>query len=450
MLMPIMISMTRSYHNSKIFRRFISVLSHTSTISFTTALFLILFFITSCERKPTIIGSDVLPGKDFVNIKSTDTIGVAAYTLYTDSVTTNSATYSFLGKLSDPYFGDTKTDFVSQLRLSAPWPGGGAFVVDSVLLTFSINGAKGKLDSTTIRQIKIFEISEMLNSDVKYYFDRDPNAGQEIGTFSLPVIPKDTVQAINIVLPTSFGEYLMRDTTKLEQNGDADDFRSFFQGIYITMVDPPSPFLVELNFSTSNLVITVYYHNSATSSLTYAFIINPNSIRYNRYIHNFTAADPLKKIKHVNDGVKDTMIYLQSFYGVFPQLKMPGLTYIKNTLLPVSVNKARLTFSVFLDSVNYSASTVPPQILMRYTVSDTIKNIVPDYTVSSSFFDGTYNTTANTYSFNLASFVQEYFKGHISAPVVEMYYPEGEYRNVILKANKSHFPVIFDFTYTKF
>jgi hypothetical protein len=449
-LMPIMISMTRFYHNSKLYYRIISVLFHNSPIFFASALLLLVIAITSCEEKPTIIGSGLLPGTDFVNTKSTDTIKVAAYNRYTDSILTNMRTYSYLGRIYDPYFGDTKTDFVSQLRLLKKWPGGGAFTVDSAKLFFSIVGAKGKLDSTTIHQIQLFEITETLNSAVKYFSNRDPNALGEIGIFSLPPIPKDTTQSFQIRLPVAFGSHIMRDTTKLTQDDNANDFRSYFKGIYFTMLETTTPLLVAMEFASSDFFIRVYYHNAGPSNLFYDFVINTNSVRYNRYNHNFSTADPAKKITHINDGVKDSMIYLQAFNGVFPQLRMPGLTNIKNTVSRVSVNKARLTFTVFLDSVNYNTKNVPPQILMKYTKADTIKYIVPDYQVSPSFYDGTFNATTKTYSFNLASFVQEYFEGRITDPVVEMYYPEGEYKNVILKANNSRFPVKFEFTYTRF
>ena len=452
MLMPIMISMTRSYHKYKLFYRFNYVLYHNSTIFFTAALFLLGVSITSCIEKPTIIGSDLLPGTDFVNVKSTDTIGVAAYTRSTDSIVTNSRDYSYLGRLYDPYFGDTRTDFVSQLRLTQKWPGGGPFSIDSVKLYFSISGAKGTLDSTTIHKLKIFEIIEILNPAVSYYSNRDPNAGGEIGTFSLPAIPRDTAQSIEITLPNTFGEYLMRDTTKLSQDSDGNPFKSFFNGLYFTLEDSPDPLLIAINITltSADFFIRVYYHSYNTgSSLYYDFIINTTSVRYNRYSHDLTTADPAYRIKHINDGVKDSMIYLQAFNGVFPQLKIPGLAYIKS-MLPVSVNKALLTFSVFLDSINFLPSNIPQQILMKYTKSDTIQYVVPDSQVSASFFDGTFNSTKKTYSFNLASFVQEYLKGKISDPVVEMYFPEGEYKNVILKANNSHSPVKFEFTYTRF
>jgi hypothetical protein len=453
MLMPIMISMTRSYHNSKLFCRFESVLSHNSAIFFTSVLFLLFISITSCEENPTIIGSDLLPATDFVNIKSTDTIGVAAYTLYTDSIITNGRTYSYLGRLYDPYFGDTKTDFVSQFRVLQIWPGGGTPIVDSVFLYFSIAGAKGTLDSTTIRQIKIFEINETLNSFVKYYSNRDPIIRREIGTFSMPVIVKDTAKYITIELPAQFGQDLLSDTTQLRQvnKTEGNPFTSFFKGLYFTMADSPAapPLLVAISFSSSDFFIRVYYRNSQASNLTYDFVITNYSVRYNRYIHT-ESTDPVKRIKNINNGVKDTMIYLQAFNGVFPQIKIPALKNIKDNISRISVNKARLTFSVFLDSTNYNTSTVPPQILMKYTKSDTIKYLVPDYQVSPGFFDGTFNSTSKTFSFNLASFVQEYLEGRISDPVVEMYYPEGEYKNVILKANNSHSPVKFEFTYTRF
>jgi Domain of unknown function (DUF4270) len=450
-LMPIMISMTRFYHNSKLLYRYISVLFHNSNLFFITAFILLLFYITSCAEKPTIIGSDLLPGKDFVNIKSTDTIGVGAYNLYTDSVMTNGRTYSYMGRLHDPYFGDTRTDFVTQLRLSQKWAGiGSPPVVDSVKLFFSINGAKGTIDSTVLHQFKMYEITEDLNSAVGYYSNRDPNVGMEIGTFDLAPVSKDTIKAMVVTLPNSFGEYLLRDTSKLEQEGDANDFRSFFKGLYFTMIDSPSPFLVAFTFTNSDFFIRVYYDNYQASGLYYDFIINTNSIRYNRYLHDFSTGTAASRIKPDKFGKTDSMIYLQAFDGVYPQLRMPGLSYIKDNLLPVSVNRARLTFSVFLDSANFNSTTVPPLILMKYKQTDTTIYIVPDYQVSSSFYDGTFNSTNNTYSFNLASFAQEYLEGRIADPTIEMYFPEGEYRNVILKANNSHFPVKFNFTYTKF
>jgi hypothetical protein len=409
------------------------------------------FLIVSCEENATTIGTALLPGKDFVNIKSTDTIGVTFYTQYLDSVISDNTTYSYLGRLSDPYFGNTVTDFVGQLRLLGKWPGGGIFDIDSVYLFFSIVGAKGTLNQSPM--LTLYEITEQLNSNTVYYSNRDVHAGYEIGTVQMPEITKDTIVDFSMPLPKQFGYYLTRDTTKLFQLEDTalypSDFRSFFKGIYVTLSNTTDPLLMALPFSSGEFYIRVYYSSYNGNNQTYDFVINAKSVRYNRYFHDCTTASPEKQIKHINDGVKDTLSYLQAFYGVFPRIKIPGLKIFRDSL-PVSVNKARLIVPVFLDSDTYTTSTVPTAIYLSYTSTSGKRYILPDYVVNSSFFDGTFNSTKKSYTFNIASFVQEYLEGRIPNPEVEMYFPEGEYRNVILKTNNSSTPVKFEFTYTKF
>ena len=70
---------------------------------------------------------------------------------------------------------------------------------------------------------------------------------------------------------------------------------------------------------------------------------------------------------------------------------------------------------------------------------------------SHSFFDGTLDSTANQYKFNISSFVQGYFKDNVNGilPELEIFQGTGT-RNVILRANNSKTPVKFEFTYTKF
>ena len=212
----------------------------------------------------------------------------------------------------------------------------------------------------------------------------------------------------------------MRDTLKLSQESDANDFRSFFKGLYVALDNPVKPFLAAMTFETTDFTIRVYYHSyKAGLSLYYDFVMNANSVRYNRYIQD--------SIKVISGGI---------------------VKYVKTT--SVSINKARLFFSVFLDSTNFVSTDLPVQILMKYTVSDTAQYVVPDYQVSTTFYGGTFNSTSTTYSFNIAAFMQEYLKGKIVNPALEMYFAEGEFRNVILKANSSKSPVKFYITYTRF
>jgi hypothetical protein len=87
---------------------------------------------------------------------------------------------------------------------------------------------------------------------------------------------------------------------------------------------------------------------------------------------------------------------------------------------------------------------------MSYKATDGIRYVVPDYLVNPSFFDGSFSSTTKKYTFNLASFTQMYLEGKVPLPELDLYFQEGEYKNVILKANHSTTKVKFEFTYTRF
>jgi hypothetical protein len=454
-LMPIMIFMTSYYPD---LNRYSRTTAKPFLIHKIFCLFLLpfLLMISACTEKSTIIGVNLLPEVDFTNLQSTDTILARTINLYTDSVRTTMPAYSYMGGLYDPYYGNTFCDFVSQLRLTQKWPGGQP-TVDSVKLYLGISGAKGS--RTFNPGLKLYEITEELNADSSYYSKRDPRAGMLIGTFPLGKVAKDTIQDFIVVLPTTFGEYLLRDTTKLNQESTENDFRKFFKGIYVTIESgeksaskgsiPSIPTLLVYNPLTNNFVIRVFYHTPDTTGAYYDFLINDKSVRYNRYLHDPSTADPAKKINHINDSIMDSVACAQSFYGAYGLIKLQGLEAYK-LQAPISVNKASLVFTALLDGITYTSTTVPSKIYLAYTTSDGTKSIVPDYYISSSFFGGAYNSSTGTYSFNLAAFVQEYLEGSIPKPEVEIVLPDGEYRNTVLKSAGSDSPPKFTLVYTRF
>jgi len=196
-------------------------------------------------------------------------------------------------------------------------------------------------------------------------------------------------------------------------------------------------------------LIRVFYHTQAKDGLYYDFIINDKSARYNRYFHDPSTADADKKINHVNDNIMDTIACAQCLYGDYAFIKLTGLEGFKS-MMPIAINKARITFTTFLDGVTYKATTIPSRIYLKYNSGDTVKYNVPDYVISASFFDGAFNSTTSTYSFNLAAFVQEYLEGKIEKPEVEIYLPIGEYNNAILYSVGSKHPPTFTLVYTRF
>ena len=442
--------MTNCYHKKY---RFTGTKHVLTSVSHSFILLIIILLAGSCEQIATDIGSGLLPSGDFSSVTGTDTISVEAYTVYGDSLATTNKTYSYLGGLYDPYLGNVTTDFVAQLRLTEKWAGKGAFVIDSVKLDFTVNGAKGDLSLAPV--LKIYEIDEELYSDSVYYSNRDPKIISQLATVELPLIQKDSTISFSLDLPVSFGEYLTRDTLRLNQEDPETDFRSFFKGIYVTLgeaiaKDYQPPLLMAMQFESGNFVITVYYHYLSDGSLdSYLFYINSSSVRYNRYLHDYSTAVPEKKIINIGEEYRDTVTGLQPFNGVRTKIKLPGLEHFK-TIGSISVNKARINIPVFLDEDTYTEEDIPTNIYMSYKNPDGVKYILPDYLISPLFFDGSFDSGTGKYSFNIASFVQEYLEGRIPSTEIEMNFPDGEFRNVILKANGASDPTTFEFVYTVF
>jgi hypothetical protein len=447
-LMPIMISMTNYYNNFKHICRLISVFLLNYKIFFLAAFLPVVFFINYCEESPTEVGTGLLPASDFVNLTSTDTIGVNMFTSYIEAVRSDNISLSYMGRILDPYFGECSSDFVAQLRLGVVLPKD-AFFIDSMKLFMKFNNVRGDVES--VQYLRISEITEDLTTDTLHYSNCPaPPTAYDIPAIPLSGLKNDTINDVVLNVPVEFGNYLMRDTSKLFHSNTPPDFRNYFKGLYFRLSDGPEPLFLTLDLTLNNNYFTVYYRDQYSQNKEYSFIVNSRSRRYNRYMFDFNAASPDKKIKHINDGFKDTVTYMQSLEGgVFTKIKIPGLNSFKS-LMPISVNKARLVVPVFLDDVIFKTTTVPSQILLKYISTTGVNYVVPDYIINPNFFDGSFNSTQKVYTFNIASFVQEYLKGNIQKPELEMFLPLGLIKNVILKANNNPTPVQFVLTYTNF
>ncbi len=460
-LMPIMIFMTRYYNIFQYPCRFESVNSFINKFFSLPVIILVVFFVTSCEGDPTRIGAGLLPGSDFVITRGIDTLTARSFTMYDDSIASDHPQVSYLGQTYDPYFGTTTAGFVTQIRLRPIWDDL-PFVIDSVKLILHLYDVKGGGAPDVIHTIKLSEISEQIYTDKEYYSNREvPLTGYTVDNIVLPALKADTINDIEINLPVSFGEYLTRDTAKLFHNNNKPDFRAFFKGLYFEMTPSTDPLLVTISLIPSNAgyynnYIVLFMHDEAAAPKEFYFILDAKNTNasYNKISHDFTTAEPVKRIPHINDGYSDTLSYLQSLNGVYTRIILPGLESLKNdpAFDNIAVNKARLTVPVHIDGDLYDISAAPSQLFLRYRSKSGTKYLISDYNSSNpSFFDGQIDTTAVNYNFNIPGYVQKYLEdatGEIK-PELELFQLGGT-TNVILKANASKSQVKFDLTYTKF
>ena len=469
-LMPIMIFMIRYYNTSRSAHRIVSVSQHFFRIIRLSVFALIVVASVSCEKQVLKMGQDILPEGDFVSIKSIDTLSVFSYLMFDDSIRTDNQSTSYLGQISDPYFGTTTAGFVTQIRLNKRWDGL-PYTVDSVKLYLHFLTASATGAGTT-HTISMYEISDQIYNDSAYYSNTPLHRTNfKIADVKLPVLRSDTINDIVLTLPGNgleFGNYLLTDTLKLFYSNSIPDFRSYFKGLYFEMNPSSSPLLVSLslvyNLSTIYNFFIMYGHDADGASKQYAFNLDAisNNASYNRYSHDYSTATLGDKMAHKNTTYRDTLSYLQSLNGVYTKISLPGLEKLKNdaSLGKIAINRARLSVPLKFTktSSNYYKGSVPLSLRLRYKVKGGTRYDVPDYSMAAStldpthnFFDGKLDSVANVYNFNIPSFVQSYLNdatGNVN-PEVEIFQNSG-ILNVVFGANKNKTPVKFELTYTKF
>jgi hypothetical protein len=469
-LMPIMIFMIKYYNSSRSAHRIVSVSQHFFKIIRLSLFALIVVVSSSCEKQVLKLGQDILPGTDFVSIKSIDTLSVFSYLMFDDSIRTDNPATSYLGQIYDPYFGTTNAGFVTQIRLNQRWDGQ-PYTVDSIKLYLHLLTATGS-GAGTAHSISLYEISDQIYNDSAYYSNTPLNLTNfKVAGIKLPVLRTDTINDVTLTLPGNgieFGNYLIHDTTKLFYSNTVADFRSYFKGLYFEMDPSSSPLIVSLNLvynlSTIYNFFIMYGHDADGVEKQYSFNLDAisNNAAYNRYSHDYNTATLGNKMAYRNTTYRDTLSYLQSLNGVYTKISLPGLEKLKNdaSFGNMAINRARLSVPLKFTktSSNFYKNSVPLRLRLRYKVKNGGRYDVPDYTMAEAtsdpthnFFDGTLDSVANVYNFNIPSFVQSYLKdatGNVK-PEVEIFQTSG-ILNAVFGANTGKTPVKFEFTYTKF
>jgi hypothetical protein len=405
---------------------------------------LILAALASCQQDPVSIGLGLLPDSDFIEIKSTDTVGIRAFTMYNELSLANDYTKMVAGSLYDEYFGSTYCDFVTQLRVMSKWPAK-PFVVDSVLLTFVPSKVTGD-DSTVVHYIRLCETGTELTDSTEFLTGQDPDTIKYLGEYRLPRVTAGT--PVSVKLFNWVGEHIMRDTAMF--NPASQFYQEYFRGLYFSIMSETTPIIVEMDASenafSDPLGLTIFYH-SDTLNYTYSFVATPRAVNYNRFTHDRSTADPALQISHVNDLVIDTAVFLQTYSGVYTKLDMPSLEAFRE-VENLAVNKARIIAPVHLDGETYLEKNMPARIYLRYRDSEGREVLIPDLTHDVSFMDGTFYTDQDSYIFNITSFVQQYLRGEIDEPSVELFLPLTAVQNVIFKANTNEPAFKLEFAYT--
>jgi hypothetical protein len=388
-----------------------------------TLFFLLVILAFSCTKDLAPIGLDLVPPGELIKMGYSDTVQITAFSVREDSVRTNTLSYALIGSMNDPVFGRTTADWFSQIRLSKePTNFGRNAVFDSAFLLLPYNGSYG--DTLSNMTIRVFELTDDILDSVHQYSNNTIgyDLSHPLGEFTFTPLPHDSAffngekQApiLRIPLNSRFGDKAMlTDTSLLSTNAS---FIGQFKGIAI-IAEPQQATgkgaIIRMTISAGYSKVDMYYHNSTDTSI-YSFGINSDCKRFGHYEHeDYSGAAPMLTQQIAGDSaLGEQFLFLQAMGGVRVKLRFPNLKSWFDSQ-KVIINDAQLIFTNASSSNTFS----PPAAISLYPIADDgtlYPYQLPDADEGSSYFDGTYNSTAGTYRFRLSHYVQQIMNGNQS------------------------------------
>jgi len=382
-----------------------------------SAAIFLLSFLFSCEE-PDIVGMEVQPPNDKLNVEFCDTITLSAYSMEEDSIRTDETVYNLLGSNYDPVFGKNSASFYSQFRLSSNNANFGTNPgLDSIVLSFVYAGRYG--DTTAQQTVKVYELAESIYQDSAYYSNRDIlTTGVALASKTFVPDIRDSVTVgsvkqapqLRISLDPTLGQrFLDASSASLTDN---TGFLEFFKGIYVTAMPAASEGAIMLfDLLNSSSKITLYYHNDAADSLQYNFVIDEYCARINHFNHSkYQYADPYLRSEVSGDTTKgDSILYLQSMAGLKIRIEYP---YIKNLIKNgrIAINNANLIVAVDNNDASLPDYAPPPQLVLLEELDGKIRLLLDQYE-GMTYYGGVYNSSKKEYKFNIARHIQQVVDG---------------------------------------
>lgn len=376
-------------------------------------IFAILF--STCKRKDNDLGLNIQPPGDKLNVKSSDTTSVIAYSQIADSVKTDETSVSLLGSILDPVFGKSTASFYTQFRLSkSAYDFGTTPFADSLILTLAYNGLYG--DSTADMTIKVYELDQQIYIDSNYYSNQSVEIKPTLlaqKTFTPNLTDSVAVEGTKFAphLRVNLGSLTNELVSKL-LNPPSDStmasntsFLDYFHGLYITAEPANSGgSIVYFDLMSSLSELTIFYHNATSDSLSFTYVINSSCARFGNFTHDYSLGSPAFKSEVLD---KDTSLgknicYVQALGGVKTFVRFPNIkNYYSNG--KIAINEAR--FFVYANEPDASLDIAGTLVLVNKT-ADSGYTITNDQLEGSAYFGGTYDKNDHGYWFRITSTIQ--------------------------------------------
>ncbi len=389
--------------------------------------------LTSCDES-SVVGLNVQPANDLLNVSYVDTTSLFTKTVKVDSMRTDESLIitadALIGYYQDPVFGKATASLYTQLRLptNAPSFGTGP-VIDSVILALVYDTACYGKKLRVQQNVSVYEVTEPVLLENSYFSNKTlamNTASDLANNYGFIPQPKTSITISNVVLKpqlriplnTLFWQTIIDQPSNLATN---TAFQSIMKGLYITTENTPVLFSGDgniLHFKMADVQskLTLYYHNTSeplNDSLKYDLALG-SVARFSRFYHDYSPGNIDISLAAQLGGsppLQNDVVFIQSMAGVKTKIETP---YIMNWIKsgPIAINKAELVIKVDLGATYQLDTFAAPARLTLFGINDDGSNyLLPDYSEGDSYFGGTYNSSTHEYHFNIARYIQQVLTG---------------------------------------
>ena len=382
--------------------------------------------LSSCKKDPGEIGLDLM-NNDNMSVSYIDTLKVYAHAAYSDSLRSDETSVTVLGSYYDPIFGATNTDLVTEMWMTENNPNfGDNPVADSMVVYLHYTGDYyGEL--TTPLQVSIYELDEDIEYDSVYYSNRQCTYKPEpLSVFTFTPAPADSVVdpdlekgAPRVVIPLNVdfaNSILQADTINFVDNAAFSDLMRGFYYHFDPITTPGMGAAFDVDLLNTRSRVVLYYHNDTDTS---EFVLRTSTYtpRYAQYEHDYSLADPeLLQQLEGDTLLGNQKLYVQAMGGIKTVINIPEITSI-GAVSNTAINEAKLIMEVY----SHDTTWAPPANLEMIMIDeDGTRALIPDYDEGATYYDGSYNTTAYTYTFRITRYIQHVINGDITNKGLEL------------------------------
>ena len=315
------------------------------------SLFILAIFVLSSCDEPGVVGLEVQPSSDKIEIFSNNfsqSDSLPAFVILTelvDTLRTDETSSLLLGRISesyDPYFGDNIGAFVTQIALTeSNIDLGNNPIIDSVIFSYSYSGYYGDLSSPVNIAVNYVDLN--IYKDSVYYsnyqFSNSSNTSEDLMLDFTISSDTSVSPTLKMILDNSIGQQILDlGNSSLIDN---ETFQESFGCFYLHEYSLIGNNIIYLNPSGSNSNFTVYYHNSTSDSLSLSFILDGDAARINLFNE--------KPLSNLTTDLLN-LSYIQSMAGYKASIALENINLIKDSLEGKAINKVTLSFNANDDS----------------------------------------------------------------------------------------------------